>query len=90
MQIAPNRGMGTTQQVSQFAARRLTRRLSRSMPFIGSAIAAFTLASAIRRKGRLGGALDTLIDFTPFLGAVKNVLEVRRGRDFIRDRAVRA
>jgi hypothetical protein len=82
--------MSTSQQVTQFATRRLARRLSRSVPFVGSLIAAFTLAGAIRRKGVLGGAVDTLLDFTPFVGAVKNVMEVRRGRDFIRDRTARA
>jgi hypothetical protein len=82
--------MSTSQQVTQFATRRLARRLSRTVPFVGSVIAAFTLASAIGRKGALGGALDTLLDFTPFVGAVKNIMEVRRGRDFIRDRAARA
>ena len=45
-----------------------------------------TLGSAIRRKGWFGGALDTALDFTPVVGTMKNMAEVGRGRDFIRDR----
>ena len=82
--------MSRSQQVTQFATRRLARRLSRSVPFVGTAIAAFTIAGAIRRKGMFGGTVDTLLDFMPFVGAVKNIMEVRRGRDFIRDRTLRA
>jgi hypothetical protein len=45
-----------------------------------------TLGGAIRRKGWVGGALDTALDFTPVVGTMKNMAEVGRGRDFIRDR----
>ena len=40
----------------------------------------------MRRKGVLGGALDTGMNATPFLGAAKNVAEMIRGRDFFPDR----
>ena len=56
------------------------------MPWIGAVIALATLGAAIKRKGWFGGALDTALDFTPYVGTVKNLAEVRRGRDFIRDR----
>jgi hypothetical protein len=36
----------------------------------------------------LGGALDTALDATPGVGAVKNVFEAIRGRDFIKDKSV--
>jgi len=45
-----------------------------------------TLGSAIRRKGFLGGALDSALNALPFVGAMKNTAEVLRGRDFIADR----
>jgi hypothetical protein len=40
----------------------------------------------MRRKGFLGGSLDTVLDFIPFVGTAKNMAEVGRGRDFIPDR----
>jgi len=79
--------MGMSRQIGQFAARRATRKLTRAIPWVGAAIALFTLGAAIKRKGFFGGALDTALDFTPVVGTLKNVAEVGRGRDFIRDRA---
>lgn len=78
--------MSMRRQLTQYAARRATRKLIRAVPLLGAAIALMTLAGAIKRKGFLGGSLDTAIDFTPFLGSVKNMTEVGLGRDLIRDR----
>ena len=64
------------------------RRLSRSMPWIGAVVAIAAFGAAIRRKGLFGGALDTVLDATPGVGAVKNAYEAIRGRDFIRDKSV--
>jgi hypothetical protein len=80
--------MAMTQQFRQFATRRATRKLTRAVPYVGAIVALLTLGSAIRRKGWLRGALDTALDFTPVVGTVKNMAEVGRGRDFIRDRVV--
>ena len=80
--------MTLTRQVSQYARGRLIRRLVRSMPWIGAAVALAALGSAIRRKGVIGGALDTALDATPGVGAVKNAFESIRGRDFIKDKSV--
>ncbi len=76
-----------SRQIGQFAARRATRKLTRAIPWVGAAIALFTLGAAIKRKGFFGGSLDTALDFTPVVGTLKNVAEVGRGRDFIPDRA---
>ena len=80
--------MAMTRQLQQFATRRATKKLTRAVPYLGAIVAILTLGSAIRRKGWFGGALDTALDFTPVVGTVKNMCEVGRGRDFIRDRAV--
>jgi hypothetical protein len=48
-------------------------------------MALLTLGAAIKRKGFFGGTLDTALDFTPVVGTIKNMAEVGRGRDFIRD-----
>lgn len=80
--------MSMRTQTVQYAQRRLTRKLSRSMPWIGALLALATLGATIRRKGLFKGTLDTALDFTPVVGGVKNLAEAVRGRDFIRDRRV--
>ena len=80
--------MAMSTQFKQYATRRATKKLTRAVPYLGAFVALLTLGSAIRRKGWFGGALDTALDFTPVVGTVKNMCEVGRGRDFIRDRAV--
>ena len=80
--------MTLTQQVLQYARGRLIRRLSRSMPWIGAVVALAAIGTAVRRKGFFGGALDTALDATPGVGALKNTVEAIRGRDFIKDKRV--
>jgi hypothetical protein len=78
--------MAVTRQISQYARGRILRRLARSMPWIGAAVALVAIGGAVRRKGMVGGVVDTALDATPGVGAVKNALEAIRGRDFIKDR----
>ena len=80
--------MAVTEQLAQYARGRLVRRLSRSIPWIGAVVAIAAVGAAIRRKGLLGGALDTALDATPWVGAVKNAAEAIRGRDFVKDKSV--
>jgi hypothetical protein len=80
--------MGVTKQASQYVRGRLIRRLTRSVPWIGAAVAVLTVGAAIRRKGAFGGVVDTALDAMPGVGAVKNVIEAVRGRDFIKDKNV--
>lgn len=63
------------------------RRLGRTLPWIGVAVAVAGLASTVRRKGVVGGALDTALNAMPVVGGLKSLAETMRGRDFIRDRA---
>jgi hypothetical protein len=81
--------MGIRRQLNQYASRRLTRRLYRTAPWIGGALALLTLGAAIRRKGLVGGMIHTVLDFVPFVGGVKNLAEAGRGRDFIPDKKPR-
>ena len=78
--------MALASPVQQYATRRLTRRLFRAVPWLGGALALVTLGKAIHRKGVVGGTVHTALDFVPFVGGAKILLEARRGRDFIRDR----
>ena len=80
--------MGVTKQIGQYARGRVIRRLSRSMPWIGGLVAIAAVGAAVRRKGLFGGTLDTALDATPWLGAMKNAVEAIRGRDFIKDKTI--
>lgn len=64
----------------------MSRRLARSMPWIGAAIAAATVVGTMRRKGVVSGAFDSGLNAIPFIGALKNGIEIVRGRDFFPDR----
>jgi hypothetical protein len=78
--------MARTTQLRNYAGRKLARRLARSIPYIGAAVAIITLGSAIRRKGVFRGTLHSGLDAIPFVGGVKNLVEAVRGRDFLPDR----
>jgi hypothetical protein len=80
--------MTITNSMKRYGTRKLMRRVSRSVPWIGGVIAIAALGSAIKRKGVVGGVVHTVLDAIPFVGAAKNIVEVGRGRDFIRDRPV--
>lgn len=60
--------------------------MTRAIPWLGAAVALVTLGSAIRRKGFIRGTMHTAMDFTPFVGALKNVAEIGLGRDLFRDK----
>ena len=75
-----------TNRVTRWGSARLSRRLAKSMPWIGGAIALATVVSTVRRKGLISGTLDTGLNAIPFVGAAKNTVEVMRGRDFFPDR----
>lgn len=78
--------MGFTTQVVQYGQRRMTRKMLRAVPWLGSIVAIATLGASMRRKGMFRGTLDTALDFIPYVGGVKNAAEAVRGRDFLRDR----
>jgi hypothetical protein len=73
-------------RIQKYATRRVKRKLTRAIPWLGAAIALFTLGGAIRRKGVFGGTMDTALDFTPVVGTLKNLTELGLGRDLFRDR----
>ena len=78
--------MAITSHVARYAQRRMTRKLIRAFPILGAVVAVATIGAAIRRKGVVNGAVDTALDFTPFVGLVKNAVEIVRGRDLFADR----
>jgi len=80
--------MATTDRLVRWGGARLSRRVSRSVPWIGGAIALATVVSTMRRKGFFGGMMDTGLNALPFVGAAKNTVELVRGRDFFPDREI--
>jgi hypothetical protein len=78
--------MGIGRQVVQYGQRRIARKLLRAVPWLGGLVALATIGQAVRRKGVVGGTVDSALDFIPYLGGVKNAAEAVRGRDFIPDR----
>ena len=64
----------------------MSRRMTRSLPWIGTAIAVATVFATMRKKGVVGGVLDTGLNAVPLLGTAKNVVELARGKDFFPDR----
>jgi hypothetical protein len=78
--------MAVLGHVMRYGQLRLGRRLARSVPWIGTALALVAVGAAIRRKGVVGGTVDTALNAVPVLGAAKGAVEAFRGRDFIPDR----
>src|SRR3954449_7790165 len=54
-----HRNMTIAHRITSWGGARLSRRVSRSLPFLGAAIAVVTVASSLRRKGVISGTLDT-------------------------------
>lgn len=75
-----------TNRVTRWGGARLSRRLSRSLPIVGAAVAVATVFATMRRKGVIGGVFDTGLNAMPGIGAAKNAIEMMRGRDFFPDR----
>jgi hypothetical protein len=73
-------------RLTRWGTARLSRRVSRSIPILGAAIAAVAVVGTIRRKGVIGGTFDTALNALPGIGAAKNVVEFARGKDFFPDR----
>jgi hypothetical protein len=84
--LAAEKSMMMTNSMARWGGMKLSRRLSRSLPWIGTAVALATIVSTVRRKGVISGTLDTGLNAVPYVGAAKNVVEMARGRDFFPDR----
>jgi hypothetical protein len=78
--------MSMSGRVARWGSVRMSRRLARSVPFFGAIVAFAALGAAMRRKGVIGGAVDTGLNAVPFVGALKTTVEVLRRRDIIPDK----
>ena len=68
--------------VGRHAGRKILRRVTRGIPFVGTAVALAFLAETVRRKGMTQGVLDTALDAVPFLGTLKFGVELVTGEWF--------
>jgi hypothetical protein len=77
------------QQAVRYGQRRVMRRVTRTLPWIGTALAILAIGSTIRRKGFVRGSMDTALNAVPVVGGIKNLAETICGKDFFRDREPR-
>lgn len=63
----------------------VAKRVAKSLPFGGTAVAVVLVGSDMRSKGVVNGLLNSGIDAIPFVGLAKNAVELFRG-DFIPDK----
>jgi hypothetical protein len=63
----------------------LVKRLSKSIPFVGTAIAIGLAGQSIRKKGWVKGSIDAGLDAIPVVGTAKTVTEIFTG-DLISDK----
>ena len=63
----------------------VAKRLAKTIPFGGTAVAIALVGSDIKNKGVIKGVLNSGIDAIPFVGLAKNAVELVTG-DFIPDK----
>lgn len=68
--------MATNRRVGWWAGRKLARRIGKSLPLVGTAVAVAYLVHSVRRKGLFGGLAHTALDVLPVVGTVKNGIEM--------------
>lgn len=71
-----------TRKLAQAGGWKLVRRVAKSVPYVGSAVAIGMIGYDIKRKGMINGILNTGIDAIPFVGTGKNVVEFFTGDIF--------
>jgi hypothetical protein len=64
----------------------VAKRTAKMLPFGGTIIVVALVGSNIRKKGLLGGVVNSGLDAIPIFGLAKNAVELVRG-DFIPDRS---
>ena len=66
----------------------VVKRGAKMLPFGGAAVVLFLVGSDIKKKGLVGGLVNSGFDAIPFVGLAKNAFEIVRG-DFIPDKEAR-
>ena len=63
----------------------IAKRVAKTIPFGGTAVAIFLVGSDIKKKGVVKGVANSTIDAIPFVGLAKNAIELFTG-DFLPDK----
>ena len=63
----------------------VAKRVAKTIPFGGTAVAMALVGSDIKNKGVVKGLVNSGIDAIPFVGLAKNAVELFRG-DFLPDK----
>ena len=82
-----NKPKGIARKLAETGGWTLVRRFSKSVPYVGSAVALGMIGYDIKKKGLVGGVLNSGLDAIPFVGAGKNAVELFTG-DFFPDKKV--
>ena len=73
-------------KIAHAAGWQLVKRGAKVLPFGGTVVALVLVGSDVKRKGLVKGVVNSGIDAIPFVGLVKNGIEIVRGKDFIADK----
>ena len=65
----------------------IAKRVAKSIPYVGTVMTIGLVGYDIKKKGVVGGVLNSGLDAIPFVGLGKNVIELIRG-DFFPDKNV--
>ena len=74
-----------TGRAARYGGLRMARRLIKPIPIVGTAVALGFAGHEIRKKGWRNGIIHVGLDVTPFVGTVKDVIEIFTG-DLIPDK----
>ena len=72
--------------IAHAAGWQVAKRVAKMIPFGGTAVAIVLVGSDIKNKGFVKGVVNSGIDAIPFVGLVKNGVEIVRGKDFLPDK----
>jgi hypothetical protein len=78
-------GTGIKRKVIHAGGWQIAKRVAKSIPLGGTAVAVVLVGSDIKNKGVFKGLLNSGIDAIPFVGLAKNAVELVTG-DFIPDK----
>jgi len=78
-----------TRKIVHAGGWQIVKRAAKMLPFGGTAVVLFLVGSDIKRKGVVGGLVNSGFDAIPFVGLAKNAVELVRG-DFIADKKIGA
>lgn len=71
-----------TRKAAEAGGWKLARRVAKSIPYVGTAMTIGLIGYDIKRKGVVGGVLNSGIDAIPFVGLAKNAVEFFTGDIF--------